>query len=471
MSAGLASSAVAQVTPPASPAAAAATAAPQGFSIFSMLGLSHENLAACKAKICASPAGKLLNNMLKPVSAMSGGLIGGCCPDDAGQAALEAAKADPDGAGAAAAAIQKDEAEAKARAIAVRYLGTVDCHYWPEAGEGLIKALRGDRNACVRLEAARALGRGCCCTKLTMAALVLTINGSSADSSPSETSERVKAAAAEALAHCLSCYNEVKPGAGPSGSGDGRHVNATAAKKEAEVVQKKSRALDLKNPPVYVFDPEAFAAYYKKVGQLPLVQVVEAGRKTLSKVSSPIPAAAIARGNTGNSVLEVVSRAMRTSTTTTTLGNEPASDTVAAVRPVAAGSGLKTVSYQFAGNGAPAKKQAASEPSAVRTHHEMLALLRESIYQETREWAAENLVHFDWKISPEIVETLVTSASNDKVATVRVACIRCLVKMSVNTGPVVAALQALTHDDDVRVRMEAEQAIPRLTSGKFLPVQ
>ena len=37
--------------------------------------------------------------------------------------------------------IQADEAGAKAHRANVRYLGTVDCRYWPEATEGLINAL------------------------------------------------------------------------------------------------------------------------------------------------------------------------------------------------------------------------------------------------------------------------------------------------------------------------------------------
>src|SRR5207237_2362732 len=105
----------------------------------------------------------------------------------------------------AAAKIKADEAAAKARREAVRYLGTVDCHYWPEAQDALINALRADRNECVRLEAAWVLGRGCCCTKKTIVALSITVAGSDRDGNPYEDSDRVKAAAAAALAHCLGC--------------------------------------------------------------------------------------------------------------------------------------------------------------------------------------------------------------------------------------------------------------------------
>ena len=109
--------------------------------------------AACKERFCRSPLGNLVNNMLKPVGAFSGGMVGSCCPP-----ALPSDLAKPpDSAEGAAARIKADEAEAKARRAAVRYLGTVDCHYWPEAQAALIIALRADRNECVRLEAALAL--------------------------------------------------------------------------------------------------------------------------------------------------------------------------------------------------------------------------------------------------------------------------------------------------------------------------
>jgi hypothetical protein len=176
----------------------------------------------------------LLGNMVKPMSAMSGGLIPPCCPkvlnDDAlAKAAKEGPEAAKGDAQAAAAKIAKDEAEAKERRAAVRYLGTVDCHYWGDVAEpALVKALRADRNECVRWEAAMALGNGCCCTRKTIEALTVSVYGVDQNgitvageirdpydlNGPVETSERVKAAALAALQHCLSCYSTtVTPGA------------------------------------------------------------------------------------------------------------------------------------------------------------------------------------------------------------------------------------------------------------------
>jgi hypothetical protein len=146
--------------------------------------------------------------MLAPVNMLSGGVIPSLCPLGAPTAA-ELNSKNP--AIAAAAKIQKEEAEAKARRAAVRYLGTVPCHYFPEAEKALKSALREDRNECVRWEAAMALGSGCCCTKVTIQALADAISSNPKDSNPVELSERVKAAAELSLQHCLECYREIVP--------------------------------------------------------------------------------------------------------------------------------------------------------------------------------------------------------------------------------------------------------------------
>ena len=62
-----------------------------------------------------------------------------------------------------------------------------------------------------RLEAAIALNRGCCCSKIIIKALVNCVSRSEEDGYPSENSERVLAAAYVALVHCLNCYTEVVP--------------------------------------------------------------------------------------------------------------------------------------------------------------------------------------------------------------------------------------------------------------------
>jgi hypothetical protein len=223
--AALAAQAMVQAQIPALPAAAGAAAvpaaplgiapgpaAPGPTTIWQKLGLSKDQKEFCKRKLCATPLGQLINNSKSQLTVLSGGLIPPFCPTTPSAADL----ADP-GAVGAASAIQADEAGAPKRRAAVRYLGTVDCHYWPEAEDALVASLRGDRNECVRWEAAMALGSGCCCTKKTIEALTIVTSCSDRDGAPKETSNRVHAAAAAALDHCLACFcNVAAPVAAPA---------------------------------------------------------------------------------------------------------------------------------------------------------------------------------------------------------------------------------------------------------------
>src|SRR5581483_2641473 len=91
---------------PAVPAAAAPAAAPAApDNIWTFLCLSPEQKAACKTKFCNSALGQMLNNGLKPIGAISGGLMGNCCPS------LNPADLNkpPDSAEGAAARIKADE--------------------------------------------------------------------------------------------------------------------------------------------------------------------------------------------------------------------------------------------------------------------------------------------------------------------------------------------------------------------------
>jgi hypothetical protein len=152
--------------------------------------------------VCNSCVGSFIKNALKPICALLGGGIAG---PPGGLIPVNPAAG---GAGSTAAAIQADQAGAKARRDAVRYLGTVDCHYYPEAESALICALRTDRSECVRLEAGFALSHGCCCTKATIEALRICVSGSDKDGNPGETSPRVRIAAFNALQGCCQRGNE-----------------------------------------------------------------------------------------------------------------------------------------------------------------------------------------------------------------------------------------------------------------------
>jgi hypothetical protein len=180
--------------------------------MWSCLCPTPAQLAACKAAFCNTQFGALFNNSLAPLSALTGGVIPQCCPNDANNKPNPAdLLLPPDGALGAAARIKQDEAEAKARRAAVRYLGTAECNRWPEAKEALANALRLDHNECVRMEAAWALGRGCCCNRRTIIALAMCVSGSDEDGAPRECSERVRLPAMAALEHCLACFVEVVP--------------------------------------------------------------------------------------------------------------------------------------------------------------------------------------------------------------------------------------------------------------------
>jgi hypothetical protein len=204
----LSSVAWAQV-PPAAPAAAAAATPVAGAAVAAAPApnFCEQCLAACescKRKLCEMPLGAMLNSMTKPMSGLSGGIIPNFCPVTPSKEDL--AKPGVEGAAAQAKA---DALAAKARRQGVRYLGTMDCRYYPEAEGALIAALRTDGVECVRWEAAMALGRACCCNRNVMNALTISVNGSEADGHPAELSERVRMAAAVALDRCLACYVEV----------------------------------------------------------------------------------------------------------------------------------------------------------------------------------------------------------------------------------------------------------------------
>lgn len=229
---------------PAAPAAAAPVVAGAGSATqgFAFIAKCQEQKEICKRKLCETTFGQLINNSLKPMSALSGGLIPPCCPTTPSQAELQELQDDPGPMGAAA-AIKMDEANAKKRRAAVRYLSTADCNWWPEAEKGLIVALRTDRNECVRLEAAIGLGNGCCCTRRVIEALAITVEGSKKDGNPPENSDRVRAAALVSLHHCLSCYHDIQlvdPNAGrikevPVGANQPQRDEAAEAKSKIKL--------------------------------------------------------------------------------------------------------------------------------------------------------------------------------------------------------------------------------------------
>jgi hypothetical protein len=283
------------------PAAAGAAAGAAKPGLFMRL---LDAKAACRERLCRSQLGLLLNNTLKPIGAFSGGLVPELCPPIPTKEDLAKPATSSEG---AAARIKADEAAAKERRAAVRYLGTVDCHWWPEAEAGLITGLRFDRNECVRLEAALALSRGCCCTKKTIKALQNALMDNPEDGNPSENSERVRAAAHFALARCLACYAEVsiepvetppetKPEIKPEIKPETPDGVPTADKGSGATGQGSVGPV----------------AYYQRVERLPLAQVVEDARKFLAR-SVPAANREMVQGNerpSANGVIQIVMNAM-----------------------------------------------------------------------------------------------------------------------------------------------------------------
>jgi hypothetical protein len=257
----------------ATQAATAAAPASSPANFWSFFCKTPAQSLACKEKLCNSPLGQLLNNGMKPMGMFSGGLLGPCCPPFNQADLLKPA----DSAEGAAAAIKADEADAKARRAAVRYLGTVDCHYWPEAKDALINALRADKNECVRWEAAMALNSGCCCNKATIKALTISANGTDEDDNPSETSERVRMAAMMALNHCLSCMPPVIEEKKKEGPGTPQKLPEGTSGKEAKTTMN----------------------YYKRLDQEPLARIVDDARRTLAKAHGGDPEIVTRRGGRG----------------------------------------------------------------------------------------------------------------------------------------------------------------------------
>ncbi len=257
-------------------------------TIWARLGISQEQREFCRRKICRTPAGQLIGRLMAPVSAFSGGVIPPFCPTVPSVAEL----LDPGPVGAASKA-KLDRAGAEERMKAVKYLGTLDCHYWPEAEEALIAALRADRNECVRYEAAVALSKGCCCTCKVIVALSHVVSCSDADGHPYEKSARVRAVAAHALDRCMANCNCATPGlpclpvmgnveekpkdTAPPAKEKPKSEQGKDEKKD----EKKDEPKDEKKPMAKLGDPDFPKEYYAAVAKLPREQVGAFGRKAL----------------------------------------------------------------------------------------------------------------------------------------------------------------------------------------------
>jgi hypothetical protein len=507
-----------------------------------------------EAKFCNSPLGKLINNALKPVSLFTGGILGNCCPEDKAPSLAEQAKPGAEG---LAARIMAEEANAKARRAAARFLGTVDCHVFPGVDKALVDLLRKDTNECVRLEAALALGRGCCCNKVTIQGLALTVSGSEKDGSRQERSERVRQAAAASLAHCLGCVgtaapqSEALPKPSPEPPTKGGEKPTTGGEKPGDLSKLNLESIQL-------------SAYYKRVEQMSMSDVIAEGRKALddyqtstdhgvpqrqgrsltevlasafggSKAApqsdagesngqptvvaetgpiAPIPASPPPVAPAGTLLMPTRGALVTPPAPVETQRVQPAVQPVkapvvpAASQPVVVPARAPVVSpvskpapavvvpqaaapatpKQVAqGKVAPsvvvqAAKVKAPAPTAVQVQAtgsagvvsgvtnvpQMVLVLRESIYPEQREWAAERLSTVNWQSQPQIPAALLRAAQEDTSPAVQVACIRGLVRMRYTGQDLYPVLTTLRNSTDLRVRTEAGEALVK-TGGATSP--
>jgi hypothetical protein len=495
---------------PAAPAAAttvgAATPAPTGIAaqIISLQSLK----ASCLDKFCPTPLGQFVNNMTKPLSALSGGLLPGCCPVIPG--AAELAKPNSEG---AAAKIKKDEAEAKARAAAVRYLGTVDCHWWPDAEVALVNALRVDKNECVRYEAALALGRGCCCTKDVMKALEICVKGGNEDGHPSENSERVRMAAVIALNHCLASA-PTKTDGGEKTNGGEKGKSEIAPEKLPEKTAQQGDANE-----VHI----QLTAYYVKQQSRPWPQIIEEARHALDTAvgretqttTLPTGRRSLAdiweRANAGSEVHEEIPmapppmpviretpREVVPAVHTEKYGgllpalfrnNNEAPKPAADWRPA---TPVKDPPHKVAPQAnelpparvAPAASVVPVMPTPVKepplkvapqtnlsdaewlSVPKLLGVLKDSHTSAQREWAADCLGATDCKSNAMVLPSLMTAARTDASPNVRIACIHALVKLHATGSDVLGTLRALTSDKDANVQKEASQALIAMGASK-----
>lgn len=510
---------------PAVPTAAAVPAAtPAGPNLWSFFCMPPEIKAACRAKLekcCQTPFGQMLNNSVKPVSALSGGIFPTPCPE---VRITDLAKP-ADSAEGAASRIKQDEANAKARRAAVRYLGTVDCHYWPEAQDALINSLRADRNECVRLEAALALGNGCCCNQATIEALRISVSGSQEDGNPSENSERVKAAAYVALHHCLAvCPADVA-----------EPVEVVPVPKKEEPLKETTPSKETTPPKDgSAKQPDGRQPYYKRVQGMPLADVARKARRTVAQIDTA-NAVTMRPGNAG--VYGLLMKAINPTTGAerpATPAEKPAvitpvrQDKPAVQRPAPEARGtVSPLSFlrplaprrptmpppvevtpviqqvpvvippitdpvpqilappimetppSVSPMPAPLQPPVLEVPPAVvpipeppvtpvqpsaPTHDlpPVLGMLRDSHHPEERAWAADFLSRIDWRTNPHVVPALLAAARRDTAPLVRVACVRSLARMGVSTMPVITTLQNMKNDADPRVRHEAGQALAKL---------
>ena len=116
----------------------------------------------------------------------------------------------------------------------------------------------------------------------------------------------------------------------------------------------------------------------------------------------------------------------------------------------------------------PVQASAVSKTSPPTTHYppatgmdvgQMLKVLRDGTHSEQRVWAAAELANVDGRGNPDVIDALVATAQIDASASVRLQCVRTLVKMNVGGTAVHELLESLQSDADASVQLEARRAL------------
>ncbi len=479
---------------PGATAPAAAPAAQPGFFARACIALEE-----CKRKLCKTPAGQMLNAMSAPAAAFTGGIIPPFCP------VMPSAKdlAQPGVAGAADQA-KKDALEAKARREAVKYLGTLDCRYYPEAEAALIAALRSDRIECVRLEAAISFANGCCCTRKVMAALEICVSGSDKDGNPAERSERVKDFAYMALSRCVACFQDAP-----------KEVDVEPIEKEKPPVQPKEGGLTKEERDLIERARKTVAMYESKrqstvtsvavqaplpKGQRSLYHIIRYGAEGTAPATTTVSRPATTQPVTQGPVMAPVPRELpqvRVMPMTTepdtieqTRVNVPTPDAeqpilppmseptpveLPALMPEPMTTVVPMQEQQLMPPADPVKPETLTltvAPSApvmapkptVDPVGGLIDTLLTGNTPNERHHAIRSLSEHDWRNSPQIVAGLVKTARLDNDRAVRVNAIRHIASMKMSVPYVVDHLKYLQKDEDSWVAQESLTALQKLAA-------
>ena len=492
--------------PPIPGAPVVAPAEPQGF-----IGKLCAQCDACRRKLCMTPAGAMLNSMTQPLTMATGGIIPPFCPIVPSAADL----AKPGVAGASD-AIKKDALEAKMRRDKVRFLGTVDCRYYPDAIGALTAALRTDGSECVRYEAALALNRGCCCNQKTIDALEASVSGTDKDGNPAERSVRVRCTAATALERCLSCYMpppvepDIEPKIEPKPIEplplptekkkpiDAASAKATDGEKKGNPdlrlpskasVEKAWQTLNDFNA---LLAAEAPMAAVPRSAKTSVYQIVRDAIDGPEPTESPVavqpafpqpmatdPGTPIFRAPTGHPMRPapaVMPTKMETPSPmpmspitgqpplSRPAAEMPSAPTMPASLPHSIGSAMPPTSPREPGE-ARVGPSAAPTPSAAPSTTPLAPMINQLLHGASaaeRQTAARQIAGHDWQKNPAVPSMLILGAKNDSSEMVRIECIRQIAASQINHAQVIFELEALTKDDNASVRTEAAKALGQL---------